>query len=362
MGLFNKFLKCYKREHEISPVQRVISSTKEQDFIARRVLKTRDVNREGVRKFLLFRYDAHLPIFNGFVNYGDYIQTIATKLALECLFEPAFDFVDRENLFYYRKNRTEDVPVCVMQGWFSHSLNFFPSCDMHPVWIGTHIDPAIYKFILEALVICPQYFREEVGCRDLSTCNFLKGMGVSAYLSRCLTLTMPKRTDEIIGEKVFFVDIPSSVMRLFPRDLRERAVVRNQKWIRVGNENWEKTYSMAENILDEYRSASLVVTSALHCAAPCIAMGIPVLLIALNPKENANRFSALSGIIESKTIDDLKNSTFGYDINPIEIEDLKAAMLKNLSLTIRKSVGYKVSDAELRDIREYIANFRVAKY
>ena len=51
-----------------------------------------------------------------------------------------------------------------------------------------------------------------------------------------------------------------------------------------------------------------MITSALHCAAPCVAMGIPVLLISLNPAENANRFSALSGIVESKTLEDLKKS------------------------------------------------------
>lgn len=35
-------------------------------------------------------------------------------------------------------------------------------------------------------------------------------------------------------------------------------------------------------------------------------------------------------------------------------------MLKNLLLTVRKSVGFDVSDSELRDIREYIANFKSA--
>lgn len=89
-------------------------------------------------------------------------------------------------------------------------------------------------------------------------------------------------------------------------------------------------------------------------------MGIPVLLISLNPAENANRFSALSGIVESKTLEDLKKASFNYEIRSANIEDLKNAMLKNLLLTVRKSVGFDVSDSELRDIREYIANFKSA--
>lgn len=246
------------------------------------------------------------------------------------------------------------------QGWFSHTLNFFPSEDIHPVWIGTHFDLAIQKFIQQALVINPRYFQEGIGCRDLYTLKFLRNLGCSAYFSRCLTLTIPKRVGANITDKVYFVDVPDSAIRLFPNQILERAVIKKQKWIKVGNEAWEVTYSRAKDILEDLRKASLVITSALHCAAPCVAMGIPVLLISLNPAENANRFSALSGIVESKTLEDLKKASFNYEIRSANIEDLKNAMLKNLLLTVRKSVGFDVSDSELRDIREYIANFKIA--
>jgi len=37
---------------------------------------------------------------------------------------------------------------------------------------------------------------------------------------------------------------------------------------------------LAQNALDEYREhASLVITTRLHCALPCVAMGIPVVFV-----------------------------------------------------------------------------------
>ena len=247
-----------------------------------------------------------------------------------------------------------------MQGWFSHTLNFLPNSNIHPIWLGTHIAPAIYKYIQEVLAINPQYFRESVGCRDLSTFHFLDQLGIDSYFSRCLTLTLPKRTEGDKHDKVYFVDIPANIINLFPKQLKERGIIRNQKWIHVGNENWMTTYNHANKLLEDMHQAQLVITSALHCAAPCIAMGIPVILISLNPTENINRFTALNGIINIKTINDLANNNINYDAVPINIESLKKAMLINLSLTVRRSVGFTVSDREIKEVREYIANFKVS--
>lgn len=116
MGFIKKILKHYRTETEVSPVQRLINNTQDQEFIARRVLRHR--NATGGGKFLLFRYNAHLPIFNGYVNYGDYIQTIATELALGTLFNPVYDFADRDSLSYYRVGEDGLVPICVIRVGF----------------------------------------------------------------------------------------------------------------------------------------------------------------------------------------------------------------------------------------------------
>ena len=42
MGFMKKILKHYRTETEVSPVQRLINNTQEQEFIARRVLRHRN--------------------------------------------------------------------------------------------------------------------------------------------------------------------------------------------------------------------------------------------------------------------------------------------------------------------------------
>lgn len=330
----------------------------EQSCIAERVALNHTKKGLSTGEFLLFNYSGHLSEFGGFINLGDYVQTYAVETALKFLFpESSSAYFDRDSLFFYKNNNVRIVSI--MQGWFAHSLNFFPSSSILPVWCGTHFEPEVARLVLKALSINPAYFQTSVGCRDLSTLEFLMTAGVDAYFSRCLTLTLPKCTDESERELVYFVDVPEKLLRYFPSNLREDAVVVNQRWVNVGCEPWQKSYLRAQRLLKEYSSkAKLVVTSALHCAAPCLAMGIPVVLLSLDPEENKNRFSALDGILSYSTCEDLKRRRVDFDRESVDIEDLKKAMLENLRLTIECAWGNKVQQSELRDIREFIANFR----
>lgn len=360
--LFKK--KTEKKQSFVEYEKEVLDRAIEQEFVAQRVRFIRDKKDTTYSKFLFFKYDSHLPIFGGYVNYGDYIQTIATKLAVESVVKPKvyFDFVDRDSLFYYQPSYDEDsVCTCVMQGWFAHTLNFFPNESVSPIWIGTHFDRIVYRYIEYALAINPSFFRDEVGCRDLSTLDFLSNLGVKSYFSRCLTLTLPRRNIKNGSGGVYFVDIPDEIIKLFPQKIRERSVKRNQRWCFVGNECWKKTYEYAREKLNDIQQASLVITSALHCAAPCVAMGIPVILVSLDPLENINRFSALSGILKAVTVKEIIDKRISYDVSALDIEDLKRAMLENLSLVIRRSVMGSVSNGELKDLRDYISNYSVTE-
>ena len=56
----------------------------------------------------------------------------------------------------------------------------------------------------------------------------------------------------------------------------------------------QRYYEATSELLERYRNeARLVITRALHCAAPCTAMGIPAVLIAKDPKENMTRLLPL---------------------------------------------------------------------
>lgn len=56
--------------------------------------------------FLLFNYCSHKNLIP--VNLGDYIQTIATKNALESLFDTQYEFVDRDKLNFFSHIKEND--------------------------------------------------------------------------------------------------------------------------------------------------------------------------------------------------------------------------------------------------------------
>lgn len=61
----------------------------------------------------------------------------------------------------------------------------------------------------------------------------------------------------------------------------------------------------ARYVLERYRTqAKLVITSKIHVAMPCIALGIPVIFIVDNPFNE--RFDVLSGIVPIYSYKDIR--------------------------------------------------------
>lgn len=189
--------------------------------------------------------------------------------------------------------------------------------------------------------------------------RFCQNKGLRAYFSRCLTLTLPKREANVKANKVFLVGIPKEDLQYIPQNLSKNAIQINQQWIEHHNLNFEYFESQAQNLLETYkREAKLIITCALHCAIPCVAMGIPVVLIARN-EENKQRFSAVSGILRIWTLEELKAGLIDFNPSPLEIESLKKDMLENLRLSIQKEMGERVEEEQLLQIRARIAEFKV---
>lgn len=250
-----------------------------------------------------------------------------------------------------------------MQGWFAfpETPHFIPNHFLLPIFVGTHFTSAIQKFLQYFLVYYPWYFENKsIGCRDLATLQFCQKSGLEAYLSRCLTLTLPKRTQEEAKQatKVFLVGIPENLLKFIPQHLREGAISVNQQG--VSNEKslqWRSFYQRSEDLLETYKTqAKLIITCALHCASPAIAMGIPVVLIARN-EENLQRFSALNGIVPIYTLEDLEKGRVDFAPQSLDIESLKQDMLENLRLSIKEAMGESVDKEALQTIRQRIADF-----
>jgi hypothetical protein len=213
-------------------------------------------------------------------NLGDEIQSLAAEQFL-----PHIDgFVDRD----VELHQVSSSAFVFLNGWFkcgpTHwrdgaEFGWPPSKRVHPGFIGFHIE---YPTLLAPDHI--EYYRAwaPIGCRDIGTVEMLEDKGVKAYFSRCLTLTFPRRSDPSEGDRVYVVHSKrSKLTAAIPKRLLKDAEMRSH-YIEPNlcSENDIKR-EMAASLLAEYReSARLVVTDLLHCAMPCIAMGVPVVFFS----------------------------------------------------------------------------------
>ncbi len=315
-------------------------------------------------KFLLFKYNYYETDPKYGVNLGDYVQTIATRTALQTLFPTAkYRFFDRDNL----SNYDGDGVVTIMQGWFSNSMTFLPNKKIVPVFIGTHLIGSAQKFIVEFIKYNPNYFKHQtIGCRDRATKQFFNKLNIPAYVSRCLTLTLPKRSESADQNKVFMVNVPPEYLCRIPETLTKDAIYINQRAIDTDKDvtfylNSEHKYiPQTEALLNRYKNeAKLIITGALHCASPCTAMGIPTVFI--NFGTELHRLEAIKDIIPIHTVDDQINNNIDYNVAAPDIEDLKIAMLENLALSVKQAKGKRVDKQKLNELRTFIENYSSKK-
>ncbi|MDR1245150.1 MAG: polysaccharide pyruvyl transferase family protein [Endomicrobium sp.] len=307
-----------------------------------------------MNKFLLFKYNYIKEV--SYINIGDYIQTFATKSVVTSLYHSTkFKYFDRDTLEFYDK----DPVICVMQGWFSHTLSFMPSPKVLPVFVGTHFTHSAQQYLKSSSLFSHRFSKVEIGCRDLTTLNFCKQHSINSYFSRCLTLP---RCNIIKQHKVFLVDVPSEFLPFLPNEIRNNAETishyKRRNYYILNLLAWKSYLKDAEVLLKKYsEEGDLVITSRLHCALPCIAMGIKVILL-INSDEQKTRFSACAGILKPYTIDDFKEVRVCYDfVPPPNIEELKGYIIENLRLSISKLKGDQINEERIRMIRENIERF-----
>ncbi|MGJ8684763.1 MAG: polysaccharide pyruvyl transferase family protein [Nonlabens sp.] len=237
-------------------------------------------------------------------NFGDDVQSLAAKQYL-----PNVDvWVDRDHP--YRVKDEGEVKL-VMNGWYmAIPENFPPPENIKPLFVAMHINSSIKDRMIRPEVIA--YFKkhEPIGCRDKYTQRLLEAEGVDAYFSSCLTLTLDKKyhseetTEEIIfvdalyrlGMRRGLVQIYKNPLRIFDlftgkidlferkhimQDLFPKEVLDNATFVEQNMQGTTKQErkDKAEEMLHKYAKAKLVVTSRIHAALPCLALGTPVLFL-----------------------------------------------------------------------------------
>lgn len=262
------------------------------------------------------------------VNIGDYVQALASAQFL-----PHVDgFIDRDEEL---KDYDGEPCKVIMNGWYMHlPQNWPPSSLIDPLFVAFHLNSGVQKELLSPESIVYLKKHQPIGCRDQNTLELLVKNGIEAYFSGCMTLTLGEKyhseekygktyiVDPIynghLGIKQIFKAIgimfrhPFNLLRLFGKKQLHLHNGRNfvkeaiktalfyKEYSRVfGRElvmtsvyvNQESMYykthfrtdaerlAEAERLVKMYAKASLVITSRIHCALPCLGLETPLIYL-----------------------------------------------------------------------------------
>lgn len=288
-------------------------------------------------------------------NIGDVLQGMVAKAFLPSDAKVA----DREDLAHLQQ---KEQSFLIANGWYMHSFeNFPPPANVTPLYVSMHIaksallaDPNIRAHFIK---------HSPIGCRDIKTLNLFLGWGIPAYYSSCLTTTTKARgpinmTNE--GE-IILVDnvdhpVPDQVKRKLETLLGKPLVSVSHDPPHTNGtleEYTEGAEAHMNSLLERYCKASMIITTKIHCALPCLGMGVKVMMVHPHPKEG--RLAPLAEFIDIMSYEDvLKATSISVPAVKQDMLDKRRNFLSKLSAESTK-VGHNAlidsNDPEFKKIR-----------
>lgn len=240
-----------------------------------------------------------------FYNVGDYIQSLAAQR----FFGKADVYINRERAAEYNG---EPVKM-IANGWYTHTRTdgWIASEKITPLFVSFHLNSAAKNSMLNEKGVNFLKKNEPIGCRDQNTVKELKAVGINAYFTGCLTLTLDHYKKQNVERKNIYIVDPlynypqkdyitshyrplirsilngnifnlnktkKHLSNIFTKELLEKAEYIKQVVPGRGLSD-EQRFKLADELLHKYSTAKLVITSRIHCALPCLAMGTPVIYV-----------------------------------------------------------------------------------
>lgn len=276
-------------------------------------------------------------------NIGDYVQSYAMIQILEEMhLTDTIEMISRFDLTTY----DGDYILLMMNSFNILTKQLHFPIIVHP--ISNKIIPCYISYHLPSTLSpnIANFLRQNgpIGCRDEYTMNNMRKNNIQAYLSGCITALLPRcakvpKLSE--GGKILFIDTPESLEPYIPKNFSgyiekfssvyriERTTGNNH----LSTEEFKEIWNYMINRFEYYKDhASLIVTSRLHVASPCMAMGIPIILTIDNIDE---RYAWIDKFLPIYS----KNNYKDIDWNPIPIEyEEEKKFIKN---TIKKEIKKK---------------------
>ncbi len=299
----------------------------------------------------------------GFCNLGDIAQTLAVDLIYRVLHIDENDIVNIfvDELGTYRGEKVL-LPIA---GFFNYRKNapaFPTSEDIIPVFLSLYTISGLYLNKKE-------FWKKQglIGCRDERTMELMRKRGYDAWLLGCMTMLFPCRDHVPEKEHVFIVDAEPSVYNYIPERLMKSAEYVTHLVKVDSGMSREQTGRAMENKTREllqryYQEATLVITSRLHCAAPCIAMGIPTVVVRKGFDE---RYGWIDKFVHLYTEDEF--AQIDWEPKPVELELHKKRLMDAAVSIVRREADRNIVKEihefyMQRDRKELRATFMVRVY
>ena len=255
------------------------------------------------------------------LNLGDDIRTLAAIEFLRKKNITEYSFIDRETIKLYDG---PEVNV-IMNGWFIHDKSMFPPSDkITPIYISFHCSDE--SLIKDNITHFKKY--EPIGCRDTYTLNLLTKYNIKAHFTGCLTLIFDpviNKSDNIILNDINMCSYIPQVQ--FNKNKYIKLEITNhQIYDPLMIVNVESRLKYANELLNKYKNAKLVLTNRLHCALPCRAFNTPVKFIHRDFNTEP-RFSGLNHILNGGNTDDSANSKVDRKIIDNIVERFMAVVI-----------------------------------
>lgn len=251
-------------------------------------------------------------------NIGDDMQTLAAARYAPRL--PVLLDRDRLDRVWKISGRYRTI----MNGWYMYRPEAWPpSPAIDPLLVSMHISNRVGKLSKQGLRAQQhlltgsnlEYLKQHaakraIGARDLTTLEALQNAGVNAYHSGCLTLTLQPRGLPK-SETILAVDVTPAALEEIQK--RSKAPISGLTHRIPSSMSPRQRLGLLEDLLGSYETARVVVTSRLHVALPCLALGTPLFFVHKNLADP--RFGGLIDHTHSASDTDVIAGKFDYDVN-----------------------------------------------
>lgn len=265
-------------------------------------------------------------------NLGDNTQTIAMRrLYRACgVGDDEIVLINRDRLSEY----DGDEACLIMNGvFFEHCFPVPPK--IRPIFMGFHAKEAVLRRFHDHL----RGF-QPIGCRDGATAELCARYGIEAFVTGCVTLTLDPVAPRSAADRLLVVHgdgvgaLPAAILGHVPRDLLARAEFIHHRLpvfehpLSPATCAHLEAYEMA--LLSRYvHSAALVLTPLHHVAAPCMAMGIPVIVCRTAMDDRFSFLATLTPIHTPETFGDVD-----WSPQPAAVEAVSRAFVDRVAAMV----------------------------